>query len=278
MAWPLQGDILLPNLQRLSGGDGNLVAHDVDGRDLLGHRMFDLNARVHFHEIEMPVLIQKKLDRAGIVVLHRSSDGDRGLAHLGAQLGREDERRRDFDQFLVAPLNGAIAFPEVNDIAVLVRQDLEFDMVGTFDIFFDEDAAVAECRLGLPRGHVHIVPQFLVRTHDPQASPPASGTGFDHDGIAGAAGEGQGLFGGAHPSFRAGDDGHTGLFGDLARLDLTAHQKNGLRRRADEGDARGLAQMRELCVFRKKPIPGMDGIGADTLGEIDDLLHVEKAL
>ena len=95
----------------------------------------------------------------------------------------------------MAPLDGAIAFPEVNDIAVLVRQDLEFDMVRAFDIFFDEDAAVAECRLGLTRGHVHILAQFLVRPHDAQPASPASGAGFDHDGIAGAAGEGQGFFG-----------------------------------------------------------------------------------
>ena len=79
---------------------------------------------------KMPVLIQKKLDRAGIIVLHRSRHCDRGFAHLGAQFGCEDERGRDFDQFLVAPLNGTIAFPEVNDIAVFVRQDLEFDMAG----------------------------------------------------------------------------------------------------------------------------------------------------
>ena len=86
--------------------------------------------------------------------------------------GREDQRRCDFDQFLVAALDGAIPFPEVNDIAVLIPQDLEFNMVRPFDIFFDEDAAVAEGRLGLARGDFHILTQLLVGPDDAQAHVP----------------------------------------------------------------------------------------------------------
>ena len=92
----LQRDILLSNLQWLAGGDGDLIAHDIDGRDLLRHRMFDLEARIHFDEIEMALLIQEKFDRAGIVVVHRLGDGDGGVAHLRAQLRREYRARGRF--------------------------------------------------------------------------------------------------------------------------------------------------------------------------------------
>src|SRR5437762_11295452 len=42
--------------QRRSGGDADLLLHQIDRRHLLGHRMFDLDARVHLHEVELPVL------------------------------------------------------------------------------------------------------------------------------------------------------------------------------------------------------------------------------
>ena len=57
-----------------------------------------------------------------------------------------------FDQLLVAPLHGAVAFPEMDDVAVVVGQDLDFDVPGLLDVFFEVDVAVAKGRLGLGLG------------------------------------------------------------------------------------------------------------------------------
>ena len=46
-------------------------------------------------------------------------------------------------------LNRTVAFAQVDDVAVPVGQDLEFDMMRSLDIFFEKDAAVAEGSLGL---------------------------------------------------------------------------------------------------------------------------------
>jgi hypothetical protein len=40
----LERDLLLGS-RRHAGCNGNLIAHDIDRRDLLGHRMFDLRRR-----------------------------------------------------------------------------------------------------------------------------------------------------------------------------------------------------------------------------------------
>jgi len=53
----------------------------------------------------------------------------------------------------VASLDAAVAFTEVDDIAVMVGDDLEFDMAGLFDILFDIDIGNAEslfCRPLVP--------------------------------------------------------------------------------------------------------------------------------
>src|SRR5436305_10243592 len=54
--------LLVP--ERVPFGDENLVAHDVGERDHLGHGVLDLYARVHLHEVELPVLVEEELHGA----------------------------------------------------------------------------------------------------------------------------------------------------------------------------------------------------------------------
>ena len=48
------------------------------------------------------------------------------------------------------PLDRTVALAEMDDVAMAVGQNLELDMMRTFNILFDEDAAVAEGGLGFP--------------------------------------------------------------------------------------------------------------------------------
>ena len=65
------------------GGDADLLLHDVDAGDELGHRVLDLHARVHLDEVELVVLVQE-LERAGAAIADLA-------AGLGAALA--DARR-----------------------------------------------------------------------------------------------------------------------------------------------------------------------------------------
>src|SRR5688572_3418453 len=47
-------------LQVFAGSDADLVPDDICKRHHLGHRMLDLDARVHLHEVKTSVFIQKK--------------------------------------------------------------------------------------------------------------------------------------------------------------------------------------------------------------------------
>ena len=52
MAWPRMRIWSCAQRQRLAGGDAQLPFDQVEAGDHLGHRMLDLQAGVHLHEIE----------------------------------------------------------------------------------------------------------------------------------------------------------------------------------------------------------------------------------
>ena len=128
MAWPLKWMSLCEMLQRFAHRDHDLLAHEVDAGDFFGDRMLDLDALVHFQEIEIAVVVDDEFDRAGVGVMGDFGDAHGGFAHFFAQIFEFvfDQRRRGFfDHLLVAALNGAIAFAEVDDVAVVYRRGSE---------------------------------------------------------------------------------------------------------------------------------------------------------
>jgi len=52
-------NIALTQTQRLAGGNPNLLPDDIDAVDHLGHRVLDLDPRVHLHEIDVGAADQK---------------------------------------------------------------------------------------------------------------------------------------------------------------------------------------------------------------------------
>src|SRR5690606_28468013 len=82
------------------------------------------------------------------------------LAHGLAGLLVEQRRWRLLDDFLVAALDRAFALAEMNDIAVLVPQHLNFDVPGIDDELLDENPVVAEARLRLGARRVELLLQL----------------------------------------------------------------------------------------------------------------------
>ncbi|MCY1560282.1 hypothetical protein D9M68_974020 [compost metagenome] len=80
--------------------------------------MLHLQAGVHLQEIEVLVLADHKLHRARALVLHRLGQGHGLLAHGLARGVRNEGRRGLFDHLLVATLDRALAFIQVDHVAV----------------------------------------------------------------------------------------------------------------------------------------------------------------
>ena len=62
--------------------------------------------------------------------------------------------RGDLDDLLMPALHRAIALEEVDEIAVLVAEQLHFDVRGALDELLQEDVGTAEGRAGLAPGLV----------------------------------------------------------------------------------------------------------------------------
>jgi hypothetical protein len=130
--------------ETLSGGDLDLLFDEVDSVDFLGDGMFDLDAGVHFEEVEVARIVHEKLHRAGVLVVHGLGQFDGGFAHPLAEIVVEEGGGRFFEQLLVAALNRAVALSDMNDFAPLVPEDLEFDVMRLLDILLQIDIGVAE--------------------------------------------------------------------------------------------------------------------------------------
>src|SRR3546814_4182838 len=52
----------------------DLLVDQIDAGDFFGHRVFDLQARVHFQEVELSALAEDEFDGAGVAVANRSEE------------------------------------------------------------------------------------------------------------------------------------------------------------------------------------------------------------
>ena len=110
--------------------------------------MLNLNARVHFHEVEAFVLVEQKLERAGAGIPDRLTGGHGHLTHFLAQLRSHHRGRRFFEQLLMPALNRAFALAQVYAPAVFVRHHLDFNVPRTLNVTLDVDVTILECCRG----------------------------------------------------------------------------------------------------------------------------------
>src|ERR1022692_5169677 len=241
--------------------------------------MFHLKAGVHFQEVKAAILVHQKLDRAGVVIAGgaRRADGGfaHGMAHFEVLL---DKRRGTFlGDFLVAALDGAFAFAQVNHVAVLVAHELNFDVAGMLDEFFDVDLGVTERALGFARSIPESGLQIGVAIHAAHALAAATRDGLQENGIAVGGGKLAGLVE-RDAVIGAGHDGGAGGDGGLARGGLRSHHADGMGRGADENDAGIFAGGSEIGIFAEESVARMNGLGAVFAGGVEDAVHTEIAI
>src|SRR5207247_11266079 len=123
--------------KRFSGSNANLFFDQVTSINLFRDRVFHLDARIHLDEIKMPILIDEELDRARIFVSDRLGQLHGCIAHFLAKPRRHQRRWTFLDHFLVTPLNGTIAFAEMNDVSMTIGDNLKFDVMRIDDELLD---------------------------------------------------------------------------------------------------------------------------------------------
>ena len=189
IAWPCgvsarSGSIV----SALAAGDPDLPVHEVEAGDHLGDRMLDLQPRVHLEEVERAVGVEQELDRAGVGVAGRFRAPPRPRrAMRRRRSGVHRQRRRLLDDFLVAPLDRALALDERDDGAVVVAEQLDLDVPRTGDPALEVDGRVAERGPGLGARGADRVEQRVGGFDHAHALAAAAGDRLDHQRIADAA-------------------------------------------------------------------------------------------
>ncbi len=189
----------------------------------------------------------------------------------------EDRAGGFFDQLLMAALHGAVALPEMDGVAVVVGQDLHFDVPAEFDVFFDVDGGVLEGVFGFGLGLLEAGLEGDVVVGDAHPAAAAAGGGFDDDGIADLAGDFQGGLFVIDGAFAAGDGGDLGFFGELFACDFVADGGHRADGRADEFDLAASADLGEVGVLGQESVAGMDRLHVGDFGGGDDAVDLEIA-
>lgn len=203
-------DVFLLVGEFLSGGDLDRELDDVNAGDHLGDRVLDLDSRVDLEHVEVLVVVHQELDGRGSGIVGGFDELGGGFADFFDLLAFDERAGGFFDDFLVTALHGAIAFPEVDGVAVLVTDTLDFDMACVFEEFFDEDAAVAKRGEGflLCFGDIGAEGGFVAA--DAHASTATACGGFDDDRVPDLGGDFDGFVEFFDLAFGAWEDGDFG--------------------------------------------------------------------
>ncbi|NIL82668.1 hypothetical protein RhoFasGS6_00001 [Rhodococcus fascians] len=209
-------------------GDAELLQHQVDAGGFLGDGVLDLQPGVDLQERDQSVLADEVFHGPGAVVAGFEADRFGARVDFFA-LGVGEERGGGFfDEFLEAALQGAVAGAGDDDVAVLVGDDLGFDVAWFVEVAFDEAFPAPECGDGFAGGGVEQFGDFLAGAGHFHAASAATERGFDGDGEAVFVDERQNLVGVLDRFGGAGDGGCFGAGGDVAGGDLVAEIADGL--------------------------------------------------
>ncbi len=208
--------------QRLAVRDTELFEHQVDAAGGFGHRMLDLQPRVHFQKRNLAFGAHQIFDRAGAGIAGLAADRLGRAMDFRALVVGEKRRRRFFHELLVAPLQRAVAGADHDDVAVAVGEDLGLDVARRVEKTLHEALAAAEGGLAFAHGRVEGILDIVLAAHDLHAAAAAAEGRLDDDRQAVFLGEFTYRIGVIHRAVGAGHERRAGGDRDLARGDLVA--------------------------------------------------------
>ncbi len=169
--------------------DGQLQGNKVVTKDFFGDGVFNLNARVRFDKEQgftvQPVVGHQEFEcsKGSVIValrqFQRPVDQGRALGVGKAGAGR------DFDNLLVAALQGAFAFCEINAGAAAVAKHLNLKVACGGQVTFDIDIRVAKGRLRLGPATLPCVGKIGLGRNDPHTATAAASDRLDQHRRAG---------------------------------------------------------------------------------------------
>ncbi|EJW92250.1 choline dehydrogenase [gut metagenome] len=270
--------VFLLQMQHLATCDTKLFLHQVDPYDFFRNGVFHLQTSIHFKEVEVAVLVHQEFDSTGTRIVHSLGCCDRLFTHFLPQFGSQERRRTFFHNLLVTALYRTFTFEQVNHIAVVVSQNLEFNMVRFFDEFFQVYGIVTKRRHRFRTSRVVSFHHLVFAVDQTHTLTTATHRGFQHDRIANLVTDTYRFFRALQRLFGTRNHRHAGRNHLLAGCNLVAHRLHRFGSRANKNDAFLLASAGKISIFRQKTITGMNGIGMMLFSGFDDVIDVQITL
>ena len=180
---------------RFAARHAQLPFDQIDPGDFFGNRVLHLKPRVHLHEedaigAQTFAGVGDEFDRSGTLVIHRLGGAHGGGADFCAGGLVHAGGGGFLDHLLVAALERAVAFEQVDDIAVGIAEHLYLDMAGRGDPLLQQHLVIGEAGLGLaPAAFQHRL-EIRSRIDLAHALATATRDGLDQHGIADGVGFG----------------------------------------------------------------------------------------
>ena len=182
------------------------------------------------------------------------------------------------DDLLVTALQRALALPQMDDVAVVVRQDLDLDVPRGEHEPFQEQGVVTEGAGGDPAGGGQGGLEVLGAFDDVHALAAAAGGGLDQERVP-DAGRCLDELRVSHPGFGDARDHRDAVAGDVVfGADLVAHDVEGFDAGADERDAGLFQGAGEVDVLAQEAVAGVHGLSTRVAAGLDDGLDLQVAL
>ena len=196
--------------------------------------MLDLDTGVDLDEVVAVLLIDEELSGTSVAVVDRLGQLD-GIVQDGiADMSRQVLGRSDFDDLLVSSLDGAVTLVEMDNVALVVTEELDLDVLGFVEEALDEDGAIAEGALGLGSGALKGFLQVGLLAHDTHTTTTTAEGSLDDDREAIFVSELLDLLKRADSVLGTRDDRNATLDGQFPGRDLVAELLNDLGLRANE--------------------------------------------
>lgn len=217
-----------------TSSDLDLGSDNINAGDFLSNGVLDLNTGVDLDEVVAVKLVDQKLCSACIAVVDRLGQSDGVVEDSISDLGGKILGRGNFDDLLVSTLNGAVTLVQVDNVAVVVTEQLDLNVLGLVEESLDENGAIAKGGLGLGSGSLEALLQALGIANNSHTTATTTVGSLDDDGEAILVSEGLDLLVLFNGALSAGDDGDTSSNGKLAGRDLVTKSINDIGSRANK--------------------------------------------
>ena len=166
----------------------------------------------------------------------------------------------------------------MDDVAVVVAQYLELDVVGFFHELFQIDRVVSKGGHGLGACRVVGFHHFALVMDKAHTFTTATHRRLQHHGVAYLVADAHGFFGTLQGLFRSGNHGYACRNHSLAGSYLVAHRLHRLGGGTDKDNPFLLATACKLRVLRQKAVTRMDGIGTASLCRGNHFFNIQITL